>query len=95
MIEKVLAAETPCFLPEERIAGLRTVANLPALFTEEEWSVLRREHSFSEQGMPFNFTPDYPAVIARGLEAVRADAAARLAITQAFCSKYFSQLSFI
>ena len=82
-LEKVLAAETPQFLPGERIALLRTVANLPALFTEEEWPAMRKEHSFSEQGMPFNFTPDYPAVIARGLEAVRADAMARLALAEA------------
>ena len=82
-LEKVLAAEMPQFLPGERIAGLRTVANLPALFTEAEWTAMRQAHSFSEQGVPFNFTPDYPSVIARGLEAVRKDASARLAQAEA------------
>lgn len=77
-MEKVLAAETPCFLPDKRIAGLRTVANLPMLFTDEEWAAMRKAHSFSEQGIPFNFTPDYPTVIASGLVGVRKNAAARL-----------------
>ncbi|MBO4344119.1 MAG: hypothetical protein J5833_00085 [Victivallales bacterium] len=68
---KVLREEKPCFLPGERMAYLRTVANLPALFTEAEMTALKEKYSFSEQGLPFNFTPDYGSVISQGLDLLR------------------------
>ena len=77
-LEAFLSAETPQFLPDERIAFLRTVANLPRLFTDDEMAAMKKEHSFSEQGVPFNFTPDYPYAIAKGLDALRAEVDARL-----------------
>ena len=68
---KVLQKEKPCFLPSERIAFLRTVATIPKLFTEAEMNDLKAKFSFSEQGLPFNFTPDYGSVISIGLDALR------------------------
>jgi len=74
---KVLTAEQPHFLPGEKIAFLRTVANLPTLFTDAERQTMRGKYSFSEQGLPFNFTPDYGSVIAQGLDSLRLTLVAR------------------
>ena len=76
-LSRVLSEERPCFLPGERIAFLRTVSTLPALFTEAETRDMKARYAFSEQGVPFNFTPDYGSVISQGLDALRRTLCAR------------------
>lgn len=78
-LEEMLAAETPVFLPGERIAYLRTVRELPELYTADEWAAWRERFSFAEKGVVFNLCPDYAATIAVGLDARLAQLDARLA----------------
>jgi len=74
----VLAAERPAFLPGERIAFLRTVRNLPQLYTAEEMAERRKSAFYAEKGCVFNITPDYAPTLASGLAARRAEILARL-----------------
>ncbi len=67
-LEAVLTAETPVFVPGERIAFTRTVANLPELYTETEWQAMRAARSFAEKGVVFNLCCDFGSTIASGLE---------------------------
>ena len=78
-LEEVLKAETPAFLPNERIALIRTVSNLPEIYTEAEMAEMKRLHSFCEQGKEFNFTPDYASVIGLGFDALKEKIQARMA----------------
>lgn len=75
----VLGAEEPKFIPGLRFAMLRTVVNLPKLYTEEEEAELHRQHTFAEKGVPFNFTPDYASVLELGLLPWREATAAQAA----------------
>ncbi|MBQ9776691.1 MAG: pyruvate formate-lyase [Lentisphaeria bacterium] len=75
----VLKEETPCFIPGSRIAFMRTVANLPELYTAEEVEALKKQFSYSEKGVPFNFTPDYASVMKIGLPAFRRKIVERMA----------------
>ena len=70
-LEAVLSAETPAFLPGERIAFIRTVENLPDLYMEAEMKRMREQNAFCELGREFNFTPDYASVISIGLDELR------------------------
>ena len=74
----VMAAERPAFLPGERIAFLRTVRNLPQLYTAEEMAERRTSAFYAEKGCVFNITPDYAPTLASGLDARRAEILARL-----------------
>jgi formate C-acetyltransferase len=47
---RLLAAETPVILPDERICFLRTVKNIPDCFTEDEWKEIKKEHFVHELG---------------------------------------------
>ncbi len=75
----VMAEERPVFLEGERIALLRTVRRLPALFTDAEWNGIRSRHTLHELGFVCNISPNYGETIACGLAARRAQAASRLA----------------
>ena len=65
--ELLCQQEQPRFLPGERIAFLRTTANIPDCFTEEEWKNIRSEHFIHESGYQSNFTIDYAKVLKNGL----------------------------
>ena len=65
--ELLCQKEQPRFLPGERIAFLRTTANIPDCFTEEEWKNIRSEHFIHESGYQSNFTIDYAKVLKNGL----------------------------
>lgn len=65
------------FLPGERIAMTRSVKNLPARYTDSEMANLRKTAYFHELGVVFNLTPDYPAVLEKGLDTLRSEAVAR------------------
>ena len=63
--------EEPRILPFEKIALVRTVANLPDCFTEEEWKAIRGEHFVHELGYVSNLSPNYATTIREGLLARR------------------------
>ncbi|MBO5668106.1 MAG: pyruvate formate-lyase [Lentisphaeria bacterium] len=67
----VLNEEQPVFIPGAQFAFMRTVKNLPDLYTPEEWENMRKKYTFSEKGVPFNFTVDYQSVLAAGLPQFR------------------------
>lgn len=75
----LLAAERPAFLPGETIAFIRTVKQLPDLYTPDEMATLRKSAYYHEKGCVFNISPDYGSTIAVGLDARRAELDARLA----------------
>jgi len=59
--------ESPVILPGERITFLRTVENLPEIFTPEEWENIKASHYIHELGFLSNLSPDYYGIIASGL----------------------------
>ena len=77
-LRAMLAAEQPAFLPGERIAFLRTVKQIPDLYTPAEMEALRGNAVYHEKGCVFNISPDYATTIREGLDARRAEIAARL-----------------
>ena len=72
--EYLLAREQPRIHPEEAIVLVRTVANLPDVYTPAEWEQLRKEHYIHELGYVSNLSPDYATTISRGLLRVREEA---------------------
>jgi len=64
--------ETPCILPGQQLVFLRTVTDVPDIFTEEEWKEIRARHYVHELGYLSNLSPDYASVIASGLLAASA-----------------------
>ena len=65
--EKLCKAETPVILPDEKICFLRTIKNIPDIFTEEEWNEIKDKHYIHELGYVSNLSPDYEGVIRDGL----------------------------
>lgn len=65
--EYVSSLEVPHIHPEEKIVFLRTVANLPDVYTEDEWKEIRKNHYVHELGYVSNLSPDYEKTIAVGL----------------------------
>lgn len=71
---RLCAAETPVLLPDETICFVRTIRNIPDIFTREEWEQVRRHHFIHERGYLSNLSPDYEGVLREGLLARRAQA---------------------
>lgn len=67
-LSRVLEAEKPVILDNERIVFLRTVPKLPAIFTNSEWEAIKNSHFIHELGNVCNISPDYAATIGAGLE---------------------------
>ena len=67
----VLKKETPVVFPSEKIAMIRTVSNIPEIFTEQEMAALRAMHFVPERGKVFNLCPWYSALVDTGTEAKR------------------------
>ncbi|MBO4262864.1 MAG: hypothetical protein J5903_03670, partial [Clostridia bacterium] len=63
--------ETPVVLSGEKIAFLRTINNLPPIYSDAEMSEIRKEHYIHELGFISNVTPDYAKVLSNGLLALR------------------------
>ncbi len=70
----MLAAETPCVYPGERILFWRTVTNLPQIFTTHEWEKISAAHFIHEQGRVCNISPNYARTLKIGLLAQRGQA---------------------
>lgn len=65
--ERMCEEETPIILEGEQICFLRTVANLPDIFTDEEWSEIKEKHYIHELGYMSNLSPNYYDTISSGL----------------------------
>ena len=66
--------ERPVVFANERIAFLRTVENLPPIFTENEWSEIKEKHYIHELGFLSNLSPDYETILQKGLLALKENA---------------------
>lgn len=64
---RVCREEMPVLLPKETICFLRTVENLPDIFTGAEWEEIKSKHFIHELGFLSNLSPNYEEVIATGL----------------------------
>ncbi len=65
--EKLSKAETPVILPEEQICFIRTIENIPDIFSEEEWAEIKSKHFIHELGYFSNLSPNYEDAIKVGL----------------------------
>lgn len=65
--EELCKAETPVILPDEKICFMRTVKNIPDIFSESEWENIKKEHFIHELGYMSNLSPDYVGIIKDGL----------------------------
>ena len=65
--EKITEAETPVLLENEKICFLRTIKNIPDIFTEDEWTEIKSKHYIHELGYMSNLSPDYEETIKVGL----------------------------
>jgi len=69
--EALCRAEEPVILDGEQICFIRTVKNIPDIYTEDEWAKIKSEHFVHELGYMSNLSPDYENVIKSGLLALR------------------------
>ena len=65
--ERMCMEEKAVILKGEQIVFLRTVANLPDIFTQDEWTDIKSKHYIHELGYMSNLSPDYYGTIAVGL----------------------------
>lgn len=65
--ERMINEEKPVILPDEQICFIRTVSNLPDVFTETEWAEIKSKHYIHELGYMSNLSPNYYDTIAVGL----------------------------
>ena len=65
--ERLCEEEKAVILPNEQIVFLRTVANLPEIFTQEEWDEIKSKYYIHELGFMSNLSPNYYDTIATGL----------------------------
>ncbi len=69
--EALCKAEEPVILEGEQICFIRTVENIPDIYTQEEWAKIKSAHFIHELGYLSNLSPDYENVISTGLLALR------------------------
>ena len=72
--EYLSSLEVPHIHPEEKIVFMRTVANIPDIYTKEEWAAIKAEHYIHELGYVSNLSPEYAKTIESGLLARRENA---------------------
>jgi len=65
--EKMCEAETPVILEGEKIVFIRTIKNIPDIFSEDEWAGIKSKHHIHELGYNSNLSPNYERVIRNGL----------------------------
>lgn len=71
---RLMDAEIPHILPDQKIVFLRTVKKPYDCFTEDEWAEIKSKHFIHELGYISNICPDHTYLMKRGLLAVREDA---------------------
>ncbi len=69
--QRLCGEEKAVILEGEQIVMLRTVSNLPAIFTDAEWEEINKKHRIHELGFMSNLSPNYYDTIATGLLAKR------------------------
>ncbi len=69
-LKRMLEAETPVILPDERIVVTRTIKDIPSFYTNEEWDEIARTHYLHEKGDLCNISPNYEAMLRKGLGAI-------------------------
>lgn len=72
-LRRMLEAETPVLLPEEKIVVTRTIADLPAIYTEEEWAEITSSRYLHEKGDLCNISANYEAMLQKGLGRIRSE----------------------
>ena len=66
--DRICKEETPIILDNEQIVFIRTVKNLPDIFTGEEWDDIKSKYYvFENYGYICNLTPNYYSTISEGL----------------------------
>ncbi len=65
--ERLCNEEKAIILPDEKICFLRTVSNLPKIFTDSEWAEINSKHHIHEQGFMSNLSPNYYDAVSVGL----------------------------
>ncbi len=65
--EYLISLETPRIHEYEKIVFLRSVSNLPPIYTDAEWAEKKKKHYIHELGFVSNLCPDYAGVISVGL----------------------------
>lgn len=76
-LRRMLEAETPVFLPEERIVVTRTIKDIPSFYTEEEWNEIASTKYLHEKGDLCNISPNYEAMLRKGLGEILDDVTKR------------------
>ena len=66
-LKRMLEAETPVILPEERIVVTRTIKDIPSIYTKEEWDEISSNHYLHEKGDLCNISPNYEMMLRKGL----------------------------
>ena len=64
---RVCEEEKAVILDGEQIVFMRTVSNLPDIFTASEWAEIKEKHYIHELGYMSNLSPNYYDTIAKGL----------------------------
>ncbi len=65
--ERMCKEEKAVILPDEKIVFMRTVANLPPIFTDAEWDEIKKKHYIHELGYMSNLSPNYYDAVKVGL----------------------------
>lgn len=65
--EKLCGEEKPVILKDQKIVFLRTVSNIPKIFTDKEWEEISAKHYIHELGFMSNLSPNYYDTISVGL----------------------------
>ncbi|MDR1619070.1 MAG: pyruvate formate lyase family protein [Clostridiales bacterium] len=81
--------EQAVVLPLQKLAFIRTVPDLPLLFTRAEMQVLYNNYSVLELGRVYNVTGDYGRIIKEGLLGRKRAAAARMRVAGSAASREF------
>ncbi len=69
--ERLMEAETPVILPNEKICFMRTLNRIPDCFTDSEWDEFKSKYYIHELGYMSNLCPNYEKAISKGLLALR------------------------
>ncbi len=65
--ERLCNEEKPVIFDKQKICFIRTVSNLPQIFTENEWKEINEKHYIHELGFMSNLSPNYYDTISKGL----------------------------
>ncbi len=72
--ERLSELETPVLLENEKICFLRTIKNIPDIFTTDEWQKIKEKHFIHELGYMSNLCPNYEKAIRVGLLEIQKEA---------------------